>query len=287
MHALTPKRIAWYLHLQHVLRLPKYSLAPRSLTTRSQVRSPDNHSEERFKQIAKTSGGEFRSMLHRSAGTPAPLTAVPAAHSGNRLHQPTYLPGRTAIQGSSTPRAKSHLSLSQPRGSVTSQKHDKQVTLPGIHNASFLQAREHKKLGVTPAIEPTASRARPTDRHGPQSLSLTQSKKTAAATLPGFTQPKATTGRRFQVHPPISAPQVDAEFRRASNLTVQSPMPSGSAGSDSVQPKVATASTLHLDGSALGRWALQHLERSLGGPTTGMTGIDPRASLPRSRIAPF
>jgi hypothetical protein len=46
-------------------------------------------------------------------------------------------------------------------------------------------------------------------------------------------------------------------------------------------------STLHIDGSALGRWAVQHLERALGKPATGMTGVDPRATIPRSRVAPF
>jgi hypothetical protein len=46
-------------------------------------------------------------------------------------------------------------------------------------------------------------------------------------------------------------------------------------------------STLHIDGSALGRWAVQHLERTLGKPATGMTGVDPRATIPRSRVAPF
>jgi hypothetical protein len=46
-------------------------------------------------------------------------------------------------------------------------------------------------------------------------------------------------------------------------------------------------STIHIDGSVLGRCAIQYLERALSKPTTGMTGVDPRASLPRSRIAPF
>lgn len=46
-------------------------------------------------------------------------------------------------------------------------------------------------------------------------------------------------------------------------------------------------STLHIDGAALGKWALQHLERSLGRPNVGITGIDPRASVPRGRVSPF
>jgi hypothetical protein len=44
---------------------------------------------------------------------------------------------------------------------------------------------------------------------------------------------------------------------------------------------------IHIDGSVLGRWAVQHLERALGKPATGMTGVDPRASPPRSHVSPF
>jgi len=56
---------------------------------------------------------------------------------------------------------------------------------------------------------------------------------------------------------------------------------------DSYPRKASSAATIHIDGSALGRWAIQHLERALGKPTTGMTGVDPRATLPRSRVSPF
>ena len=45
--------------------------------------------------------------------------------------------------------------------------------------------------------------------------------------------------------------------------------------------------TLHIDGHALGRWTVQHLEKVLGRPSAGMTGVDPRASTPRTRISPF
>jgi hypothetical protein len=48
-----------------------------------------------------------------------------------------------------------------------------------------------------------------------------------------------------------------------------------------------SATTIHIDGSVLGRWAIQHLERTLGKPATGMTGVDPRANPPRSRVSPF
>jgi len=46
-------------------------------------------------------------------------------------------------------------------------------------------------------------------------------------------------------------------------------------------------SVLHLDGAALGRWAIQHLERALSRPANGITGIDPRATSPRGHVSPF
>ena len=51
--------------------------------------------------------------------------------------------------------------------------------------------------------------------------------------------------------------------------------------------KAAKTGMLHLDGSALGRWAIEHLERNLRRPATGMTGVDPRLGAPRTHVAPF
>ena len=48
-----------------------------------------------------------------------------------------------------------------------------------------------------------------------------------------------------------------------------------------------SSATLHLDGAALGRWAVDHLGRVLAKPAKGMTGVDPRATIPRSRVSPF
>ena len=51
--------------------------------------------------------------------------------------------------------------------------------------------------------------------------------------------------------------------------------------------KPPSRATLHIDGHALGRWTVQHLEKVLGRPSAGMTGVDPRAITPRTRISPF
>jgi hypothetical protein len=78
-------------------------------------------------------------------------------------------------------------------------------------------------------------------------------------------------------------------FSQSSTAQYQPPPADQDGTAESNQPKRSrpTISTLHIDGSALGRWTVQHLERTLGKPAMGMTGVDPRASIPRSRVAPF
>lgn len=84
-------------------------------------------------------------------------------------------------------------------------------------------------------------------------------------------------------------PPPSEEENRFANKLYQ-PSHDGSEGALSCQPqrgKTSSTTTVHIDGSALGRWTIQHLERALGKPATGMTGVDPRASPPRSRVSPF
>ena len=70
------------------------------------------------------------------------------------------------------------------------------------------------------------------------------------------------------------------------------PQLSGQAISGSLHNGAGTASKsrslkLHIDGHALGQWAIEHLTHTLAKPPTGMTGVDPRATPPRSRVSPF
>jgi hypothetical protein len=53
------------------------------------------------------------------------------------------------------------------------------------------------------------------------------------------------------------------------------------------EDKGSVGATLHLDGAALGRWTIRHIERALAKPSSGMTGVDPRATMPRGHISPF
>jgi hypothetical protein len=80
--------------------------------------------------------------------------------------------------------------------------------------------------------------------------------------------------------------QPQSTQRVAGDQTPWSPDREATAASEP-QRRKSGVSTIHIDGSALGRWTVQHLERALSKPTTGMTGVDPRAAVPRSRVAPF
>jgi hypothetical protein len=80
--------------------------------------------------------------------------------------------------------------------------------------------------------------------------------------------------------------QPQSTQRVAGDQTPWSPDREATAASEP-QRRKSGVSTIHIDGSALGRWTVQHLERALSKPATGMTGVDPRAAVPRSRVAPF
>jgi hypothetical protein len=48
-----------------------------------------------------------------------------------------------------------------------------------------------------------------------------------------------------------------------------------------------TQSSLYIDGAALGRWTLDHVTRALSRPPMGLTSVDPRIGVPRTKLAPF
>jgi hypothetical protein len=91
----------------------------------------------------------------------------------------------------------------------------------------------------------------------------------------------------LRVQPPPRQDMTDSEQLTGEENQSRPRGPDRACSYGTRQRTSAAASTLHLDGSALGRWAIQHLERTLGKPAAGMTGVDPRASLPRSRVSPF
>jgi hypothetical protein len=59
-----------------------------------------------------------------------------------------------------------------------------------------------------------------------------------------------------------------------------------SDGADSAGLKSDTGAII-LDGAALAQWVVNYLETALTRPQSGMTGVDPRAAQPMSRLTPF
>ena len=87
-------------------------------------------------------------------------------------------------------------------------------------------------------------------------------------------------GRRSQLPHRIGDSVTPAGVRREYDDGPVGEVSTGSLGRDlkgmSSQDFEQSIGTLHLDGAALGRWVMNHLENSLGGPQRGPTGIDPR-----------
>jgi len=72
------------------------------------------------------------------------------------------------------------------------------------------------------------------------------------------------------------------------NTTAEIEADPTSKGLDQSNGKPSSRSgVIHLDSASLGRWTVEHLAWTLSRESTGMTGIDPRISAPRSRLSPF
>lgn len=98
----------------------------------------------------------------------------------------------------------------------------------------------------------------------------------------------AFSSNKVNPRPAVYSSQGRGDPRQSPTIQPQLPYEDlGDRQSHDAQPQKPSISTLHIDGAALGRWAIQHLERALGKPATGMTGVDPRATAPRGRVAPF
>ena len=125
---------------------------------------------------------------------------------------------------------------------------------------------------AVPSLVLASTRRRPGE---PVSPSGTGRQEIASGTMPA--RPDALHVRSSK---PWQADLTDRSERSLSKANREAPSDAHSGGQ-------IVGATLHLDGAALGRWAVQHIERALARPSNGMTGVDPRATPPRGRISPF
>jgi hypothetical protein len=279
------RRIAWHLHLQSILKFQKHFLAPRSAIKSKHRQSADNAAENNATRSSAREA-ELPGIKRFTSPKAGPMKAVRAFLPGISL--PIQRMPQTALGhlGASTP--------SQPRTFSWGVK-------PLIRNA--IVPRNAVSGSRTAAVNETAVRRfrRPEVIAGTASPSLAH-QSVAEGSL-GATRHANLRSSSLSRRSPFPGGSSEASSLRAPPPPIEagseeprsgdgdrlsnSDMSDASPGDPWGRPHPARASVLHIDGAVLARWTVQYLERALGGPTNGMTGIDPRAGLPRNRVSPF
>jgi hypothetical protein len=280
-----PKRISWYLSLQRILHFQGYSIAPRSISLQGHsLVAPDVYTTDAGAMSSQSEPiSSYRSSSLQTLLLPLDRQTSPTDSSG-LASAPRVT---TAAASTSTSRfsrwRKVPISVQVSKLAEILQKHTGPKTAGGPKYSAPLKSnrRTIKSDGLGFSSNKPIPIA-PINMFSPEQR-LTDSEP--------FPNPTSIASRITDVAfghfaiPPIEKPMLDQGFEGQYQLP-----PSGRDVSiDRGQPQrnKPVVSMLHIDGSALGRWAVQHLERALGKPATGMTGVDPRATIPRSRVAPF
>lgn len=273
-------QIARLLGLRNLYRFPKYFLAPRPIgglrTHRRVLDHPQTDSPKRTALHTHTvaNGGRgvatirLPALMGRRPGSSIPdngraalvakraETDIPNA-GAQRPEPPIYRPGN-AIRKIPGP---AHTPRTAPIG---------EAFQTSINRYIFRETQT--QLSQTAGLAPP----RPA---GDSSADLGSTANLRAV-------PAETVDPGPVARPPVNQPPFASRFGTTPNPASSSAQhsPAGSGYGTSQGPRTGT---LHIDGAALGRWTVQHLERTLGKPSAGMTGVDPRATIPRSRVAPF
>jgi hypothetical protein len=279
-------RIAWFLSLQRISHFPKYFMAPPRFPRRGRSAvvgdldiAPGHDPSSRSDRMAPPQRNGFQAlavpMLQRAMSPvnsfdrmtilrlimeAGPLLPAGAARSRELWNSPRFVTMGHTFDGSSRRQGAARQESSAPRRNqgVSAGSGEAQVGLEKLSPLAPIQFRSQKQDLREPRTDPASS----------------------------WTEPG--TGASFSAQSPVlSTEQPSSTPGLAPQYQSPSPDQDGTAAGGRSQRNRPTVSTLHIDGSALGRWTVQHLERSLGKPSTGMTGVDPRAAVPRSRVAPF
>jgi hypothetical protein len=284
-----PSRTAWFLALQHVLRFPKYAMAP------SQSLLP------KFRGRARHHVDVPVSAVSRSSAAPA----VWHQSGGIRLASPFIggSPMQSVIKPYSEPP-----SLKTQLVSLSTLSHAPRLSSNFIQITTQSRTRSPRNDFVRPAAlgRPFTLIRRapgsPIPINAPDKSSQLQARFVPLHTVSavqGIMRSDAINSVRFShrgVSPraqkmsvkPVNAPLFVSQGPTDTDRARSEPLEAGASPSGTrQQDSPPSASTLHIDGAALGRWTIQHLARALGKPAAGMTGVDPRANIPRNRVQPF
>ncbi len=312
MLARNAKRIAWFLGLRRIVRFPAYPMAP--LLARYMLRRP-----------AADERGAWESPAHHDSAIrwiPPRFLRSPSDSASTLIKDRNFVPAGFAMTpGASEPQLTELLWSRQSRWLQAANAPQQARAMGanilsawGAHSAlvadfaydsnsayasnfayaagptsvlraipSYLQQFNQKRMKIQTVQSAAGTRLHVAPLPGSATASHSASPQTwRPGTIPG----QAIDGWRDRDSRPLDG---QVEFARTGQKTVdrESGVADEPIGEDAGRHRGAGASTLHLDGSALGRWAIDHLERTLSKPASGMTGVDPRAMIPRSRVSPF
>jgi hypothetical protein len=281
------KRITWFLGLQRIVRFPRSFMAPPTITRPSRdLLTSDLETASRGivppRSDRTTSGRSSGSrplslpMLKRAAS----LINVPGLTTVRRFVSATASPSTSALSpwrlvSNSNFIAKPRQAFENHTGHNVADRKE-----------SFTLKKKNPLIGGLDDIGFGSKKSIPL---APIHASSPGQGFREFESYPD-THPTARGNGEITFVPPHQLPSEDpsGDQSPADQYPSASPARDATTTSGDQSKRIrSSVSTLHIDGSALGRWTVQHLERALGKPTTGMTGVDPRATIPRSRVAPF
>jgi hypothetical protein len=284
---LNSSRLTWFLKLQRTFQFPRYSLAPFRNLPRFHGKGVDHAGTANSvaSEARTTAGMPQRAVVARSDAPSGIFRSKP------NIAAQDYLPGRRSVSPPSR-----LIKGPVPLGAASS-RYTAYRTLRGKPESDMMTVRIFNRIG-SPMEQPASL---------PHLFEISQRSSTVLPQLASRDRSSELRGQmapiaRIAVNQSIgrgytgtnqvaSAEMLTAlgSVSEGAHVRLASEEPElGIPGQSMRQPeRRPSASTLHIDGAALGRWTVQHLARTLGKPTPGMTGVDPRAGLPRSRIQPF
>jgi hypothetical protein len=279
-------RVAWFLGLQGILRFPRYPLAPSRDLFKLHNANID-HSEINSSTAPKRHGAvpvyqrEAGNRLHSAVADFAPKPIMAA-----REYLPGYrsLPPRSQLTNGRVPLAAAKFSQAVVRSRAGMPKNSL-MAIGGEKRAGF-------SAGRVPQLTPLFNVPGPAATARRQFAPIGTPLETQGLTAPTIgTSTRRNIERDYPQMSQVNFSTVNlahsVEERFVDRVELDPPEPVTSDQDAKGQQRLPSTSTLHIDGAALGRWTVQHLARALGKPTTGMTGVDPRVTLPRTRVQPF
>jgi hypothetical protein len=282
----TRRRVAWYLAFQRNPQSSPRSLAPSSqrpvIIYRHIAGAWHTSSTRPHNNSAIYHNAALRTSNYNRPQTKSQTSSLSVSQSSTR---PIRMPATSASDTGRSGPVAHHLEtpprkLPKPPGappythssSITTAS---QVPNPPPATAFKMPRRFSKRPPVRPwaSVAPPPNDRRPTRPEPPVDM-------IGQEDALQINNPRRQGGLRG-IDKPWQADAAGSKQRALSAMDRQAPSDENSEHTQNV------GATLHLDGAALGRWTIQHIERALAKPSNGMTGIDPRATPPRGHVSPF